>query len=179
MDTDYIADRVNQILRQKIAMGGAIGGVNFPHRFSNSKCSKGKESKTGKYWAEYKKGKKNCITYAAYLKKRKPRKTPVLKKGPIKRKYKLKYKLGPETKKCRAACRKIKPVKNRIPCMARCSKTWKGKGGGCDCESCGGIMIGGNPWMHFLREFREEYPETRYMPQSQVLQLASEAYHGY
>lgn len=179
MDTNYIRDRVDQIMREKMMMGG----YGMPHRFRDSKCTK--RSKTGKFWTDwYNKKKIKCMPYATHLEQMK--KAPAKKrKAPVKRRKtssyvspltgrKLKYKLGPKTTRCRSKCAKLKSKRSRAPCMARCSRTYQGAG--CDCEACGGVMVGGNPWMDFLREFREYNPG---MPQSEVLRLASEEYNGY
>lgn len=58
MDTNYIKDRVDDILRQKIAMGGLY------HRYSDREC--GNQNAKGRYWLQERKGKKKCMPYSEH-----------------------------------------------------------------------------------------------------------------
>jgi hypothetical protein len=195
MNTNYVRDRVDDILRQKIAMGGE----NKRHRYRDVGCKK--YSKQGKYWAKYTRGKKSCIPYEEHLEME----MPVVKRRVLRGKNK--FSVGPKTKKCKAKCRREYPYgRTRNACGARCHLINRG---GCDCcpmgegvlinsARTGGVLVnsarynGGigpsvrskraaarNPWLIFLKRYRQKYAkELDGMPQAQVAQLASDEYHN-
>jgi hypothetical protein len=185
MNDNYLENRINDILHEKIAMGGE----GKQHRYLNDTCSR-KKIKRGiaPYWKEYHKdGSEDCWQYPYYLEEKA-------------RRYRERENVGSGCMNCpcaagvlinsaryggygtRKGALKAAAKNPWIQCIKKRAKLYK-QGKGC---GFGGIeshmeyveAAAKNPWLQFLHEFRMEHPEYQHIPQNELVKIARPFYYA-